>query len=125
MAFPQRWLISVLDRFFEAGRRHGTGLEGRRFRDRTDTNFSRCGIGPLRTDAKSPRRRERFGFNQIVTTIGAELQNLKPEMSTVKAALLSLAMLSAIVMCGFGIYAADASSGHAVVDGYGVIAAQH
>lgn len=42
------------------------------------------------------------------------------KMTTVKAALLSFAMLSAIVVCGIGIYAADASSDHAVVDGYGV-----
>jgi hypothetical protein len=32
-------------------------------------------------------------------------------------------MLAAIVMCGAGIYAADASAGHAVVDGYGISAA--
>ena len=43
-------------------------------------------------------------------------------MTPVKAALLSFAMLSAIALCGVGIYAADASSGHAVVDGYGVTA---
>jgi hypothetical protein len=41
-------------------------------------------------------------------------------MSPVKAAFLSLAMLAAIAVCGVGIYAADASTGHAVVDGYGV-----
>jgi hypothetical protein len=41
-------------------------------------------------------------------------------MTPVKAAFLFLAMLSAIAICGVGIYAADASSGHAVVDGYGV-----
>ena len=44
-------------------------------------------------------------------------------MTPVKTALLSFAMLSAIALCGFGIYAADAASGHAVVDGYGVTAA--
>ena len=43
-------------------------------------------------------------------------------MTPVKAALLSLAMLAAIAVCGVGIYAADASNGHAVVDGYGVSA---
>lgn len=43
-------------------------------------------------------------------------------MKPVKAALLSLAMLSAIALWGVGIYAADAASGHAVVDGYGVTA---
>ena len=43
-------------------------------------------------------------------------------MNPVKAALLSLAMLSAIVFCGIGIYAADAASGHQAVDGYGVSA---
>ena len=51
----------------------------------------------------------------------AESKNL--EMTPVKAALLSFAMLSAIIFCGVGIYAADASSGHAVLDGYGVMAA--
>ena len=43
-------------------------------------------------------------------------------MTPVKAALLSLAMLAGIAFWGVGIYAADASSGHAVVDGYGVTA---
>lgn len=37
-----------------------------------------------------------------------------------KAALLSLFMLSGIAIWGIGIYAADAASGHLVVDGYGV-----
>ncbi len=45
------------------------------------------------------------------------------EMTPVKAALLSLAMIAAIAFCGVGIYSADASSGHAAVDGYGVTAA--
>jgi hypothetical membrane protein len=44
-------------------------------------------------------------------------------MTPVKAALLSLAMIAAIGFCGIGIYAADASSGHTVVDGYGVTTA--
>jgi hypothetical protein len=43
-------------------------------------------------------------------------------MTTLKATLLSLAMIAAICVCGIGIYAADASSDHAVQDGYGVIA---
>ena len=43
-------------------------------------------------------------------------------MTPVKAALLSLAMLAGIAFWGVGIYAADASSGHAAVDGYGVSA---
>jgi hypothetical protein len=54
-----------------------------------------------------------------------DLGKPKPEMTTVKAALLSLAMLAAIAIGGIGIYAADASSGHAVVDGYGVGAIRH
>lgn len=41
-----------------------------------------------------------------------------------KAALLTFAMLSAIVVCGLGIYSADAATDHAVVDGYGVTAAR-
>lgn len=44
------------------------------------------------------------------------------EMTPVKAALLSFAMLSAIALWGIGIYGADAASGHLVVDGYGVTA---
>lgn len=44
-------------------------------------------------------------------------------MSTVKAALLTFFMISGIAAWGFGIYAADASAGHAVVDGYGVVRA--
>lgn len=46
-------------------------------------------------------------------------------MTALKAALLSFAMLSAIALCGFGIYAADAASGHMVFDGYGVGAPNH
>ena len=41
-------------------------------------------------------------------------------MTSVKAALLSFVMLSAIVLCGLGIYAADAANNHQAVDGYGV-----
>ena len=48
----------------------------------------------------------------------------KTGLTPVKAALLSLAMLAAIVVCGVGIYAADASTDHAVVDGYGISAAK-
>ena len=43
-------------------------------------------------------------------------------MTSVKAALLSFVMLSAIVVGGLGIYAADAANGHNAVDGYGVSA---
>ena len=46
-------------------------------------------------------------------------------MNPVKAALLSLAMVSAIVFCGIGIYTADAANGHQAVDGYGVTAAMY
>jgi hypothetical protein len=37
-----------------------------------------------------------------------------------KAALLSYVQLSGILVWGAGIYSADASTKHAVVDGYGV-----
>lgn len=50
-------------------------------------------------------------------------QEAVTEMTPVKAALLSFAMLAAIVIGGIGIYAADAANGHAVVDGYGVTTA--
>ncbi|MBA3448128.1 MAG: hypothetical protein H0T56_11065 [Pseudaminobacter sp.] len=46
-------------------------------------------------------------------------------MTALKSTLLSFAMLSAIVLCGFGIYSSDAASGHAVVDGYGVTASRY
>lgn len=46
----------------------------------------------------------------------------KTGLTPVQAALLSLAMIAAIAVCGAGIYAADASTGHAVVDGYGISA---
>lgn len=44
-------------------------------------------------------------------------------MTSVKAALLSFAMLSAIVLFGFGTYAGDVANNHNAVDGYGVTAA--
>lgn len=44
------------------------------------------------------------------------------EMTTLKAAILSVATIAAICMCGIGIYSADASNNHAAKDGYGVIA---
>lgn len=46
-------------------------------------------------------------------------------MTTLKAALLSLAMICAITVCGIGIYSADAANDHVAVDGYGVIADKH
>ncbi|MDQ6435195.1 hypothetical protein RB623_14150 [Mesorhizobium sp. LHD-90] len=42
-----------------------------------------------------------------------------------RSALLSLAMLVAIVLFGMGVYSVDAGSEQAVVDGYGVVAATH
>ncbi|TGQ33345.1 hypothetical protein EN859_026545 [Mesorhizobium sp. M00.F.Ca.ET.216.01.1.1] len=51
------------------------------------------------------------------------MQEAQQEMTSVKAVLLSFVMLSAIVMCGLGIYAADAANNHQAVDGYGVTAA--
>lgn len=58
--------------------------------------------------------------NAFVTHFVPDTAGQQTEMTPVKAALLSLAMLTAITMWGIGIYGADASSGHAVVDGYGV-----
>ena len=51
------------------------------------------------------------------------MQKAQQEMTSVKAALLSFAMLSAIALCGLGTYAGDAANNHNVVDGYGVTAA--
>ena len=39
-----------------------------------------------------------------------------------RATLLSVMMLSAILMSGMGIYAAGAAGGYAAVDGYGISA---
>lgn len=50
------------------------------------------------------------------------LQKAQSEMTSVKAALLTFAMLAAIVFGGLGIYAADAANDHNAVDGYGVTA---
>lgn len=47
------------------------------------------------------------------------------EMTALKAALLSLAMLCAIALGGFGIYAVDAAGDHLVIDGYGVTATHY
>ncbi|AZO64435.1 hypothetical protein EOC93_30115 [Mesorhizobium sp. M6A.T.Ce.TU.002.03.1.1] len=51
------------------------------------------------------------------------MQKAQQEMTSVKAALLSFAMLSAIVLCGLGTYSGDAAANHNAVDGYGVTAA--
>jgi hypothetical protein len=61
-------------------------------------------------------------FQLIRNRPHAGMQEAQQEMTTVKAAFLSFAMVSAIVLCGLGIYAADAASNHNAVDGYGVTA---
>ena len=61
--------------------------------------------------------------NAFVTHFVSDTARLQTEMTPVKAALLSLAMIAAIAFCGIGIYSADASSDHAAVDGYGVTTA--
>ncbi|MCO5058147.1 MAG: hypothetical protein M9905_09735 [Rhizobiaceae bacterium] len=43
-------------------------------------------------------------------------------MTLVKTALLSFLMISAIVLTGVGIYAADATAGNPATDGYGISA---
>jgi hypothetical protein len=48
-------------------------------------------------------------------------QETTTEMKPVKAAILSLVMLSGLLFWGVGVYSADASSHHRVVDGYGVV----
>jgi len=58
----------------------------------------------------------------MVTAIVLNVTQRETEMTPVKAALLSFFMLSGIAVWGAGIYAADAASGHHVVDGYGVSA---
>jgi hypothetical protein len=49
-------------------------------------------------------------------------KEIPSEMSPVKAAFLSVFMLSGILMWGAGIYTADAAGDRIVVDGYGVVA---
>lgn len=44
-------------------------------------------------------------------------------MTPVRAAVLSLFMLTGIAMWGAGIYSADAAGDHVIVDGYGVTVA--
>jgi len=67
--------------------------------------------------------RRNFHFQRIGNRPMRICRKLEPEMTSVKAALLSFAMLASIVMCGVGIYAADATNDHNAVDGYGVTAA--
>jgi hypothetical protein len=50
------------------------------------------------------------------------MRRVQSGTTTVKAAFLSFAMLTAIVLSGLGIYAADAANNHNAVDGYGVTA---
>jgi hypothetical protein len=77
-----------------------------------------------------PRKREIvetlrriFPFQPLGNPPRAQMQKAQQEMTSVKAALLSFAMLSAIVLSGLGTYAGDAANNHNVVDGYGVTAA--
>lgn len=72
-----------------------------------------------------------WGYRTVTTRRGHFLGRVLGEygsgdfdVTKFKAALLSLAMISAITVCGVGIYAADAANNHAVVDGYGVIASR-
>ena len=50
------------------------------------------------------------------------MQKAQQEMTSVKAAFLSFAMVSAIVLFGLGTYAGDMANNHNAVDGYGVTA---
>lgn len=66
--------------------------------------------------------RPRIGNRKVTLTV--QTYRSPTEMTPVKAALLSFAMMSAIVLCGFGIYTASASAKHAAIDGYGVTASR-
>jgi len=96
--------ISLSARVKDAGKRERVRLEG--------PDFNQCGA--------TFRQGLPCAAQRICNEFYAELQKAVTEMTTLKAALLSFAMFSAIVLCGAGIYAADAASGHAVFDGYGV-----
>ena len=82
--------------------------------------------GPIQNAARSGQSEklylELLILNAFVTVTMQSFRRLEPEMNSVKAALLSFAMLSAIVLCGLGIYSADAANNHHAVDGYGVVA---
>lgn len=62
------------------------------------------------------------GDCNVFVTSFVQSQDAITEMKPVKAALLTFAMISAIVIGGMGIYAADASADHIAIDGYGVTA---
>jgi hypothetical protein len=78
---------------------------------------------PVSSVASGFETEKASGRNRFVTEFVFMGQEALTEMTPVRAALLSLAMLAAIVIGGIGIYAADASNGHAAIDGYGVTAA--
>ena len=79
-----------------------------------DTGIAYSGAEPAHARDHSDR-------NRSVTPFMPELRKATREMNPLKAALLSLAMVSAIAFCGVGIYTADAANAHLVVDGYGVV----
>lgn len=87
-----------------AGGLPGKRLEGGRFPRRG------CPIG------------SRPGNRKVTLTV--QTYQSSTEMTPVKAALLSFAMMSAIVLCGFGIYSASALAKHTAIDGYGVTASR-
>lgn len=62
-------------------------------------------------------------FNAMVINFVQDGRQMHSGMTSVKAVLLTFAMLSALAVGGLGIYAADAASGHNAVDGYGVTTA--
>jgi hypothetical protein len=66
---------------------------------------------------------ENYAFQRNGNLSMQDHRKAQSEMTSVKAALLTFAMLSAIVFGGLGIYAADAANDHNAVDGYGVTAA--
>jgi hypothetical protein len=72
----------------------------------------------VETSTQMPR------FQRIGNRVRAAMRTASTWVTSVKAALLSLAMLCALVVCGIGIYSADASNNHYAVDGYGVVAAR-
>ncbi|HET9533872.1 MAG TPA: hypothetical protein VFP43_00785 [Mesorhizobium sp.] len=59
---------------------------------------------------------------QICNLVRVKFKKPKIEMTPLRAAFLSFAMLTAITIWGVAIYTADAATDHAVVDGYGVSA---
>jgi hypothetical protein len=111
-------------KIFHLGVRGARALEARRGADSPLSQFGNTGSECAGRQALCHETFQKISrFNATVTVFMQDLRKAQPEMTSVKAALLTFAMLSAIVFGGLGIYASDAANDHNAVDGYGVTAA--